>query len=102
MDIATLDRRLRRLFGDERADYTLAMNRHYAEGSPADRPARFISAYASTHPWEDGAETWAHILHMADTLATAMSFLLDPRRLALESGDPGMKVYPFMTRRWTS
>ena len=27
--------------------------------------------YASTHPWEDWAETWAHYLHMTDTLETA-------------------------------
>jgi hypothetical protein len=71
----------RRLFGDERADYGEALRRNYAEGPPADWPDRFISAYASTHPWEDWAETWAHIQHMTDTLATAMSFDLDPNEL---------------------
>jgi len=30
-----------------------------------------VSAYASAHPWEDWAETWAHYLHMIDTLETA-------------------------------
>ena len=33
----------------------------------------FISSYATTHPWEDWAETWAHYLHMADALETAAS-----------------------------
>ena len=33
----------------------------------------FISAYATMHPWEDWAETWAHYLHMVDTLETAKS-----------------------------
>lgn len=61
----------RRLFGDERADYGAALEAHYANGAPADWSARFISAYASAHPWEDWAETWAHYLHMFDTLETA-------------------------------
>ena len=38
--------------------------RHYDEGAPADGSERFVSAYASAHPWEDWAETWAHYLHM--------------------------------------
>jgi hypothetical protein len=74
----------RRLFGDERADYSEALKKHYADGPPSDWPTRFISSYASSHPWEDWAETWAHILHMADTLGTGMSFGLDPRKLDLE------------------
>ena len=28
----------------------------------------FVSPYASSHPWEDWAETWAHYLHIVDTL----------------------------------
>jgi hypothetical protein len=35
---------------------------------------RFISAYASCHPWEDWAETWVHYLHVADSLGTALGF----------------------------
>ncbi|HEY1067414.1 MAG TPA: putative zinc-binding metallopeptidase, partial [Pirellulales bacterium] len=31
----------------------------------------FISAYATMHPWEDWAETWAHYLLMRDVLETA-------------------------------
>jgi hypothetical protein len=31
------------------------------------------------HPWEDWAETWAHYLHMVDTLETAKSHGLSIR-----------------------
>src|SRR5262249_30524798 len=61
----------RRMFGDERQDYASALQSYYASGAPADWPERYISAYASSHPWEDFAETWAHYFHMIDTLETA-------------------------------
>ncbi len=44
---------------------------HYANGPAPDWQQRFVTAYASAHPWEDWAETWAHYLHMTDTLETA-------------------------------
>ena len=74
----------RQLFGDERADYAAALERHYAEGPPPDWPDRFITGYASAHPWEDFAETWAHYFHMVDTLETAAQFGLglDPKYAA--------------------
>jgi hypothetical protein len=61
----------RSLFGDERKDYAAALMGHYEQGPRPDWPKHFISAYASTHPWEDWAETWAHYLHMTDALETA-------------------------------
>ena len=61
----------RALFGDERADYASALNAHYDSGPPADWQRRHVSAYASSHPWEDFAETWAHYMHIIDTLETA-------------------------------
>jgi hypothetical protein len=64
----------RALFGDERQDYAAALSAHYERGPPPDWPARFASAYAAAHPWEDWAETWAHYLHMVDTLETAGAF----------------------------
>ena len=64
----------RRLFGDERIDYLDALSRHYNEGAAGDWQSAFVSAYASSHPWEDWAETWAHYLHMMDALDTALSF----------------------------
>ncbi len=74
--------RFRELFGDERADYATALERHYAEGAPADWTSRFISSYASSHPWEDWAETWAHYLHITDTLDTAGAFGVVPGKEA--------------------
>lgn len=69
-DPKTLDR-FREKFGDERADYGEAVKRHYDNGAPPNWPDQFVSAYATMHPWEDWAETWAHYLHMVDTLETA-------------------------------
>jgi hypothetical protein len=61
----------RALFGDERLDYQIALKHHYEQGAPANWEDRFISAYATTHPWEDWAESWAHVMHMVDALETA-------------------------------
>jgi hypothetical protein len=61
----------RGVFGDERADYAAALKRHYEQGPPGDWQQRFVSAYATAHPWEDWAESWAHYLHMTDMLETA-------------------------------
>ena len=71
----------RAMFGDDSQDYGEALKRHYAEGAPANWPENFISAYATSHPWEDFAETWAHYLHIVDTLETASAYGLriDPR-----------------------
>lgn len=69
----------RALFGDERADYGAALDQHYANGAPHDWQAHYISAYASAHPWEDFAESWAHYLHIIDTLETAGSYGLAVR-----------------------
>jgi hypothetical protein len=64
----------RALFGDERADYGEALERHYEQGPGADWPERYVSAYATMHPWEDWAETLAHYLHIRDTLETAAEY----------------------------
>ena len=63
----------RALFGDERASYQDAIQRHYREGAPADWADSFISEYATMHPWEDFAESFAHYLHITGTLGTAAS-----------------------------
>jgi hypothetical protein len=67
------------LFGDERADYAAALQSHYQNGAPPDWQTNYISMYASAHPWEDFAETWAHYLHIVDTLETAGAFGLKVR-----------------------
>jgi hypothetical protein len=64
----------RALFGDEQLDYGAALNAHYANGAPLDWQDRFVSAYAAAHPWEDWAETFAHYLHIVDTLETSEHF----------------------------
>lgn len=61
----------RRLFGDERTDYTAALQRYYDSGPVADWPDRCVSAYASAHPAEDWAETWAHFLHLSALVESA-------------------------------
>lgn len=73
----------RSLFGDDRQSYADALDIHYKQGPPADWKYNFISEYASCHPWEDWAETWAHYFHIINTMETAHSFGL--------SGDPRLK-----------
>lgn len=81
--------RFRELFGDERDDYAAALERHHASGPPPDWSSRYVSAYASAHPWEDWAETWAHYLHMIDALDTAAMHRIAPRA--------GRGVWPIRT-----
>ena len=63
----------RALFGDERADYRAALDRHYAAGPPSGWQNQFLSAYASAHPHEDWAETAAHVLHLIDIADSALA-----------------------------
>jgi hypothetical protein len=69
----------RGLFGDDRASYADALDQHYQNGAPADWQQHFVSAYATMHPWEDWAETWAHYLHMMDAVDTALGFGMSAR-----------------------
>ena len=71
----------RALFGDESVDYGGALQRYYANGAPAGWQSSYISAYATSHPWEDWAETWAHYLHIVDTteMAAAFGVRLNPK-----------------------
>jgi hypothetical protein len=66
--------RCRELFGDETEDYQAALERHYAEGPPEGWEASHISTYATMHPFEDFAETWAHYLHICDTVETVAEY----------------------------
>ena len=66
--------KFRELFGDERQDYAAALKRNYEQGPPANWADNHISSYASVHPWEDWAESWAHYLHVVDSLDTALRF----------------------------
>lgn len=80
------------LFGDPDTDYQAALDEHYSRGAPADWQNRFVSSYATMHPAEDFAETFAHYLHIRDTLDTAAAFAVAPAGATLDSdlsGDVG-------------
>lgn len=86
----------RALFGDERISYEDAKDQHYGgDGAVANGAApvadgaawvdTHVSEYATMHPWEDWAETFAHYLHIHGGLDTADAFGLrldDPVRSA--------------------
>ena len=57
-------------FGDERTDYAEALARHHDRSTRADSPD-FVSWYATAHPHEDWAESFAHLLHIQDATETA-------------------------------
>jgi hypothetical protein len=76
----------RAMFGDESADYGEALKKYYEQGAPADWQSRHVTAYASAHPWEDWAETWAHYFHIMDVMETASDF-----GLALRPQHPSAK-----------
>ena len=90
----------RALFGDEREDYGQALQRHYAQGAPPDWGSRYISAYASSHPWEDFAETFANYLHIVDTLEMARAFGLSVNPKVDDTGvvTANLDVRPEFTR----
>jgi len=99
----------RALFGDEREAYDAALQRHYSDGPPPDWEERHVSAYATTHPWEDWAETFAHYLHIRDTLQTAGAFGLrvggpaaagDPALSANPPADPGSRPFTAILDDW--
>lgn len=76
------------LFGDASQDYAAALNRHYAQGAPTGWEQSYLSAYATMHPSEDWAETWAHYLQILDGLETCESF-------GLQLGAGALEVTPF-------
>ncbi len=81
--------RFRALFGDERADYSQSLQAYYANGAPLGWYRTHISAYATAHPWEDFAESFAHHLHITDTVEMAASFGLRARP---STGDANLVV----------
>lgn len=101
--------KFREFFGDERKDYAAALETYYANGAAAEWNQHFVSQYATAHPWEDWAETWAHYLHMMDTLETAWAFgvRIDPAELdetAIRASiikEPyGVADFNWLIRRW--
>ena len=99
----------RELFGDETQDYAEALKAHYAAGAKPTWQDGFISAYATSHPWEDWAETWAHYLHMVDGLETAAACglkLAPPRpdepALKAPPPDPARARFDGLQRDWAA
>ena len=89
----------RAVFGDDTESYEDALKRHYQEGAPADWQERYVSQYASTHAWEDWAETWAHYLHIVDTLEMARAFGISvkPRLVTDETLSAKIDLDPYET-----
>jgi hypothetical protein len=83
--------KFRKVFDDERRDYAEALKQNYKNGPPANWQQNFVSTYASCHPWEDFAETWAHYFHMVDTLETARAFGLSVRPRVANGGELAAK-----------
>jgi hypothetical protein len=75
----------RNLFGNDQVDYEETLKKHYSASTFTNWNDNYISAYATAHPWEDWAETWAHYLHIIDTLETAYSFGMSVHPLAAET-----------------
>ncbi|MEP3390723.1 MAG: putative zinc-binding metallopeptidase [Reichenbachiella sp.] len=76
IDTSKLDE-FRSIFGDERMDYGKALKSYYATGGVDNWSEHFISKYATSHPWEDWAESWAHYLHIMDITETSYYFGLE-------------------------
>mgnify|MGYP000014585180 CR=1 FL=1 len=85
----------RSLFGDDTADYQQSLERHYSQGAPADWREHFVSAYATMHPWEDFAETFAHYLHIVDALDTARAFGMAVNARAVDSLEAEASLDPY-------
>ncbi len=96
----------RALFGDERQSYEENMKTYYANGAPANWQDFAISAYSTMHPWEDWAESWAHFMHIQDTLEVASDFDLIGKRIKIDpKGDsepqsPKAKPFDQVMEAW--
>jgi hypothetical protein len=92
--------RFRELFGDPDADYQEALDRHYRDGAPPGWQERFVSSYASMHPAEDWAETFAHYLHIRDALDTSAAGGFAPAAATLERRVLGPSAFPKIVEMW--
>lgn len=88
------------LFGDPDLDYQAALDRHYSEGAPAGWKSDYVSSYATMHPAEDWAETFAHYLHIRDTLDTAAAFSLAPAGATFDRRALGPSGFDTIIEMW--
>ncbi|MEV6068571.1 putative zinc-binding metallopeptidase [Nocardia sp. NPDC052001] len=92
--------RSRTLFGDPFADYQAALDKHYADGPPPGWESSFVSSYATMHPAEDWAETFAHYLHIRDTLDTAAAFGFAPAGATMDRPQVGRSGFDRIIELW--
>lgn len=92
--------RFNELFGDPDADYQAALDRHYSQGAPEGWQETFVSSYATMHPAEDWAETFAHYLHIRDTLDTSASCGLAPAAATFDRPPLGPSAFPTIIEMW--
>jgi len=92
--------RFTQLFGDPNADYQAALDRHYRNGAPPGWAKDFVSSYASMHPAEDWAETFAHYLHIRDTLDTSAAFGFASSGASLERRTLGPSGFDTIIEMW--
>jgi hypothetical protein len=81
----------RAIFGDETVDYAEALDRHYSSDDNGDWREDYVSFYATAHPWEDYAESWAQVMHVHDVVSTGTAWRIVEAPLA-----------PFDPEAWTS
>ena len=79
----TLEGPFRIIFGDESRDYQAALTEYHGRPDRSYDQTGYITEYATSHPWEDWAETFAHFLHIVSVLDTvaALPLSLDQRTL---------------------
>ncbi|MGA7052313.1 MAG: putative zinc-binding metallopeptidase [Mycobacterium sp.] len=92
--------RFNELFGDPEADYQEALDRHYSQGTPEGWQKTFVSSYATMHPAEDWAETFAHYLHIRDTLDTSAWCGLAPATATFDRPALGPSAFPNIIELW--
>jgi hypothetical protein len=88
------------LFGDPDEDYQAALDRHYRQGPPEGWEDDFVSSYATMHPAEDWAETFAHYLHIRDTLDTSAAFGFAPAAATYERRMLGPSGFDTIIEMW--
>ena len=77
-------KQFRAIFGNEELNYADALQSYYKTGTPDNWQESYITKYATSHPWEDWAETWAHYLHIMDMLETAYFFGIDMKPIGIK------------------
>jgi Putative zinc-binding metallo-peptidase len=88
------------LFGDPNTDYQQALDRHYDQGAPTEWEMNYVSSYATMHPAEDWAETFAHYLHIRDTLDTSAAFEFAPSGATFDRRALGPSAFNTIIEMW--